>query len=137
MGVGMSPKRLLIAGIAAGLAIGAAVGASTLTGASSGGPDGPGPVVLHVARVLADPDEDLALTAGLFCAGADPSACEVSLATAHVLASGAAAWTDVPGIAEETGYRYVVPGTLVPADGFSYWLEFGIEGGDAVRFPDG
>jgi hypothetical protein len=137
MGVGRSPKRLLVAGIAAGLAIGAAVGASTLTGASSGGPEGPRPVVLHVARVLADPDEDLSLTAGLFCPHADASACDVSSATAHVLSSGSGGWADVRGVEEESGYRFVVPDTLVPADGLSYWLEFGIEGGDAVRFPDG
>jgi hypothetical protein len=136
MGVGRSPKRLLVAGIVGGLAIGAAVGASTLTGASSGDPDGPGPVVLHVARVLADPDEDLSLTAGLFCAGPDASTCDASSATAHILPSGAAGWTDVRGVAEESGYRFDVPGALVPADGFAYWLEFGIQGGYAVRFPD-
>src|SRR5262245_11807229 len=137
MGVGRSPKRLLIAGIAAGLAIGAAVGASTLTGASSEGPDGPRPVVLHVARVLADPDEDLSLTAGLFCPGAEASACDVASATAHVLSSGSDGWTDVPGVAQESGYRFVVPRSLVTEDGLSYWLEFGIEGGDGVRFPEG
>ena len=137
MGVGRSPKRLLVAGIAAGLAIGAAVGASTLTGASSEGSDGSRPVVLHVARVLADPDEELSLTAGLFCPGADASACDASSATVHVLPSGSAGWTDVRGVAQESGYRFVVPGALVPADGLSYWLEFEIGGSDTVRFPDG
>jgi hypothetical protein len=137
MGVGRSSRRLLVAGIAAGLAIGAAVGASTLTGASSGDPDRPRPVVLHVARVLADAGEDLSLTAGLFCPGADASTCDVSSATAHVLSSGSEGWTDVHGVIEDSGYRFVVPGTLVPDDGLSYWLEFGIEGGDAVRFPEG
>ena len=137
MGVGRSSKQLLIAGIAAGLAIGAAVGASTLTGASSEGPDGPGPVVLHVARVLADPGEDLSLTAGLFCPGAEASACDVASATAHVLSNGSEGWTDVRGVVDESGYRFVVPGSLVIEDGFSYWLEFQIEGGGGVRFPDG
>ena len=48
-------RRLVVAGLVAGIAIGAAVGATTLTGASSEAPTGPRPVVLHVAKVLADP----------------------------------------------------------------------------------
>jgi hypothetical protein len=137
MGVGSSRRRLLIAGLGAGLAIGAAVGASTLTGASSEGSGGPPAVVLHVARVLADPDSDLELTAGVFCPGVDASRCDVTSATAHVLSSGSGGWTDVHGAAEESGYRFVVPGAFVPDDGLSYWLEFGIQGRDPVRFPDG
>ena len=44
--------------------------------------------------------------------------------------------TDVAGEPEANGYRFVVPGALVAEDGLSYWLQFGIEGGVAVRFPD-
>ena len=39
---------------------------------------------------------------------------------------GRGAWLPVHG-----------PGCADPDDGLSYWLEFGIEGGGAVRFPDG
>jgi hypothetical protein len=94
-------------------------------------------VVLHVARVLADPGADLDLTAGLFCQRTDAGACKVVSAAAHVLSSGSLGWTDVAGVAEGNSYRFEVPGALVAEDGMSYWLEFGIEGGAAVRFPDG
>ena len=50
----------------------------------------------HVARVLADPEDELSLTAGLFCPDADASACDVSSATAHVLPSGAARLDPAP-----------------------------------------
>ena len=130
-------RRIVVAGLVAGLAIGAAVGATSLTGASSEGPRGARPVVLHVARVLADPGVDLELSAGLFCPRADEEACEVASAVAHVLSDGSKGWTDVAGQADDNGYRFVVPGGLVVEDGISYWLEFGIEGGAAVRFPDG
>jgi hypothetical protein len=137
MSRGSGRRRLVVAGLAAGLAIGAAVGATSLTGASSGGPSGARPVVLHVARVLADAGADLELTAGLYCPRTEGEACAVASATAHVLSSGSGGWTDVAGEAEGNGYRFGVPGGLVPEDGLSYWLEFGIEGGGAVRFPDG
>jgi hypothetical protein len=137
MSTGSGRRRLIVAGLGAGLAIGAAVGATTLTGASSPDSDGPPPVVLHVARVVTDPGHDLELTAGVFCPGADAPGCDVTSAIAHVLSSGSGGWTDVRGEAEERGYRFVVPGALIPDDGLSYWLEFGIEGGGGVRFPDG
>jgi hypothetical protein len=137
MSAGNSRRRLVMAGLVAGLAIGAAVGASSLTGASSENPSGARPVVLHVARVLADPGVELELSAGLFCPRIEIEACEVASAVAHVLSSGSEGWTDVAGEAEGNGYRFVVPGGLVAEDGLSYWLEFGIEGAAAVRFPDG
>lgn len=137
MSSGSSRRRLAIAGLVAGLAIGAAVGATSLTGASSEAPGGARPVVLHVARVLADPGADLELTAGLYCPGT-AKACSVASAKAHVLSSGSGGWTDVAGRAAGNGYRFVVPGPLVAEDGLSYWLEFGLEGGaEAIRFPDG
>jgi hypothetical protein len=136
MSAGSSRRRLVVAGLAAGIAIGAAVGATSLTGASSEGPVGARPVVLHVARVLADPGVDLELAAGLFCPRTDTQACGVVSAVAHVLSSGSDGWTDVAGEPEANGYRFVVPGALVAEDGLSYWLQFGIEGGVAVRFPD-
>ena len=133
MSAGNGRRRLVVAGLVAGLAIGAAVGATSLTGASSEGPSGARPVVLHVARVLADPGVDLELAAGLFCPRME--ACDVASAVAHVLSTEG--WTDVVGEADGNGYRFVVPGGLVVDDGISYWLEFGIEGSPAVRFPDG
>ena len=126
-------RRRLVAGLVAGLAIGAAVGATSLTGASSEGPGGARPVVLHVARVLADPGVDLELSAGLYCPRID--GCEAASAVAHVLSTGG--WTEVAGEADGNGYRFVVPAALVVKDGLSYWLEFGIGEGAAVRFPDG
>jgi hypothetical protein len=134
MSAGNSRPRLVVAGLIAGLAIGAAVGATSLTGASSEGPSGARPVVLHVARVLADPGVDLELSAGLFCPRTDVEACEVASAVAHVLSRDG--WTEVTGEADGNGYRFAVPGGLVAEDGLSYWLEFGIEEG-ALRFPDG
>ena len=136
MSAGNNRRRLVVAGLVAGLAIGAAVGATSLTGASSEDSSDVQPVVLHVARVLADPDVDLELAAGLFCPRID--ACEVASAIAHVLSGGSDRWTDVAGEADGNGYRFVVPGGLVAEEGLSYWLEFAIEGGGApVRFPDG
>jgi hypothetical protein len=137
MGAGNSRRRLVVAGLAAGLAIGVAVGATSLTGASSEGPGGARPVVLHVARVLADPGEALELSAGLFCPRTEEEVCDIDIATAHVLSAGADGWTDVAGEADGNGYRFAVPGGLVAKDGLSYWLEFGIEGDTSVRFPDG
>ncbi|MBA3737243.1 MAG: hypothetical protein H0W97_01605, partial [Actinobacteria bacterium] len=91
MSAGNGRRRLAVAGLVAGLAIGAAVGASSLTGASSEGASGARPVVLHVARVLADPGVDLELSAGLFCPRTE--ACEVASAIAHVLSNDG--WSDV------------------------------------------
>ncbi len=133
MGAGNSRRRLVVAGLMAGVAIGAAVGATSLTGASSEGPSGARPVVLHVARVLADPGVDLELSAGLFCPRTE--ACDVASAVAHVLTGDG--WTDVAGESDGSGYRFAVPGGLVAEDGLSYWLEFGIDGAAAVRFPEG
>jgi hypothetical protein len=132
-------RRLMVAGLVAGVAIGAAVGATTLTGASSEAPTGPRPVVLHVAKVLADPGTDLTLTAGLACPGlaASSTTCDVRSAIAHVLPEEAGAWADVVGRDDGGGYRFVVPGDAVGDDGLSYWLEFRTTGGEAVRLPDG
>jgi hypothetical protein len=137
MSAGNSRRRLLVAGLMAGLAIGAAVGATSLTGASSEGPPGAPPVVLHVARVLADPGVDLELMAGLACPGGPMDACAVDAAVAHVLSSGSAGWTDVEGIRDGRGFRFAVPGASVADDGLSYWLEFAIAGGGRVTFPEG
>ncbi|MGH2641473.1 MAG: hypothetical protein ACRDGO_07220 [Actinomycetota bacterium] len=131
-----SRRRLQVAGLVAGLAIGAAVGAASLTGASSEGPPGAPPVVLHVARVLADPGADLELSAGLACPGA-ASGCEVASAVLHVLSRGSSGWTDVRGTLDAPGVRFVVPGSAVAEDGLSYWMEFAIEGGTRVVFPEG
>jgi hypothetical protein len=90
-----------------------------------------------VARVLADPGVDLELTAGLACPGRLAGACAVVSAVAHVLPGGSAGWTDVEGVADGNGYRFVVPGASVASDGVSYWMEFAIEGGERVVFPDG
>src|SRR5688572_10019931 len=136
MGVRNSHRRLVVAGLVAGIAIGAAVGATSLTGASSESVGAARPVVLHVARVLADPGEELELSAGLFCPRTDPGACEVARAVAHVLSGGSEGWTDVVGEAVGNGIRFIVPGGLVAKEGLSYWLEFQTGGGTPVRFPD-
>ena len=137
MSTSTSRRRLLVAGLVAGSAIGAAVGAASLTGASSESLPGAPPVVLHVARVLADPGVDLELSAGLACPGREARACDAASAVAHVLSSGSTGWTDVQGVPDANGFRFVVPGSAVAGDGLSYWMEFAIEGGDRVAFPDG
>ena len=137
MSTGNSRRRLLVAGLVAGLAIGAAVGATSLTGASSEGPPGAPPVVLHVARVLADPGVDLELVAGLACPAGPLQACAVDSAVAHVLSGGSTGWTDVEGMPEGRGFRFVVPGASVAEDGLSYWLEFAIERWRARDVPGG
>jgi hypothetical protein len=116
----------VVAGLVAGIAIGAAVGATTLTGASSEASTGPRPVVLHVARVLADPGDPLTISAGLACPGvvAASSSCEVESAVAHVLSENADGWTEIEGATDGGGYRFVVPGDAVGESGLSYWLEF-------------
>jgi hypothetical protein len=137
MSTGTSRRRLLVAGLVAGLAIGAAAGAASLTGASSEGPPAQSPVVLHVARVLADPGVDLELSAGLACPGNESPSCEAVSAVVHVLSGGAAGWADIEGVEDGTGFRFVVPGSTVEQDGFSYWMEFSTEGGGDVSFPEG
>ena len=137
MSTDTSRRRLLVAGLVAGLAIGAAAGAASLTGASSEGPPSPPPVILHVARVLADPGADLELSAGLACPGIESGSCEALSAVVHVLSGGTAGWADVEGVADGTGFRFVIPGSAVAEDGFSYWMEFAIEGGGHVQFPEG
>ena len=113
MSTDTSRRRLLVAGLVAGLAIGAAAGAASLTGASSEGPPAPPPVVLHVARVLADPGADLELSAGLACPGIESGSCEALSAVVHVLSGGTAGWADVEGVPDGTGFRFVVPGSAV------------------------
>lgn len=131
-------RRLVVAGLVAGIAIGATVGATTLIGASSEVPVGPRPVVLHVAKVLADPGDELTLTAGLACPGtvAGSPSCDVSSAVVHVLSEGAEGWTDIEGRSDGGGYRFVVPGDAVGDEGLSYWLEFRTADGVAVKLPD-
>jgi len=136
MSTGTSRQRLLVAGLVAGLAIGAAAGAASLTGASSEGPPAPPPVVLHVARVLADPGVDLELSAGLACPGNEIPSCEALSAVVHVLSGGSAGWADIQGVEDGTGFRFVIPGSAVEEDGLSYWMEFAIEGGGHVRLPE-
>jgi hypothetical protein len=131
-----SNRRLVVAGLLAGLAIGAAAGVTSLTGAAPEAATGIRPVVLHVAKVLADPGADLELTAGVVCPEQATAACEVTRAVAHVLSAGAIGWTEVLGVAEGPGFRWVVPGTLVGEEGLSYWLELGVGGGAAVRLPE-
>jgi hypothetical protein len=129
-----SNRRLAVAGAIAGLTIGAAVGMSVLTGAAPPITTGVRPVVLHVAKVLAEPGADLAMTAGAVCPGRDPAACETTDAALHVLPAGGG-WTDLTGRADGPGWGFTVPGRLIPAGGFSYWLELRFEGGTAVRLP--
>jgi hypothetical protein len=137
MGVRSKRRRLAVAGLLAGLAIGAAVGATSLTGATGEDPPGARPVVLHLAKVLADPGADLELTAGVFCPSAGAEACDVQRAVAHVLPAGSQGWTDVVGEPNGPGFRFVVPGVLVGDGGFSYWLELLDRVGAAVRLPEG
>lgn len=129
-------RRLTVAGLLAGLAIGTAVGVTSLTGAAPETALGARPVVLHVAKVLADPGAALELTAGVVCPERS-GGCEVRRAVAHVLSAGAIGWTEVPGVSEGTGFRFVIPGTLVAQEGLSYWLELALGSGATVRLPDG
>jgi hypothetical protein len=132
-----SNRRLTIAGLVAGLAIGAVAGVTSLIGAAPNVPTGPRPVVLHVAKVLAEPGADLELSAGLVCPHGGAPACQVTRAVAHVLSAATDGWVEVDGEPDGPGYRFVVPGSLVPDDGISYWLELVLEAGGAVRLPEG
>jgi hypothetical protein len=130
-----SNRRLAVVGALAGLTVGAAVGMSVLTGAAPPITTGIRPLVLHVARVLAEPGADLAMTAGVVCPGRDPAACRTTRAAVHVLPADGRGWTDVAGQVDGPGWRFDIPGRLIPSGGFSYWLELSIEGGAAVRLP--
>jgi hypothetical protein len=130
-----SSRRLAVAGVLAGLTIGAAVGMSVLTGAAPPVTTGIRPVVLHVAKVLAEPGVDLTMTAGAVCPGRDPASCRTTEATVHALPAEGDGWTSVAGRPDGPGWRFVVPGRLIPANGFSYWLELSVDGGTAVRLP--
>ena len=130
-----SNRRLLVAGVLVGLTIGAAVGMSALTGAAPEVIGGVRPVVLHVAKVLAEPGTDLELAAGVACPGLEPEACRASRAAVHVLPAAGGGWTEIPGALDGPGWRFLVPGRLIPDAGFSYWVELLIGDGAAVRLP--
>ena len=67
----------------------------------------------------------------------ESGSCEALSAVVHVLSGGTAGWADVEGVPDGTGFRFVIPGSAVAEDGFSYWMEFAIEGGGDVQFPEG
>jgi hypothetical protein len=131
-----SNRRLAVAGSLAGLALGAAVGISALSGAAPQVIGGIRPTVLHVTKVLAVPGADLELAAGLICSGPAAGGCRATGAVAHVLPAGGGGWTEVPGVADDTAWRFRVPDELVGTDGLAYWLELRIEGGGVARLPE-
>jgi hypothetical protein len=129
-------RRILFTGLAAGLVAGAAMGASLLSGASSG-PGGPRPLVLHAAPAVVEARNSVALTFGTFCEAPETASCEVVSGTAMVQPAGVAGWSRIDGTLVDGVYRFVVPGDLIPDDGFSYWFEVRTADGAATPYPPG
>ncbi|HLB61987.1 MAG TPA: hypothetical protein VJN50_04540 [Actinomycetota bacterium] len=124
-------RRRLIA-LVAGLVVGAAAGAALLAPAAADREPSRFEV-LHAAPALARPGRQVVLGAAMVCEPVGSSSCRIDSAVAHVWTSGR--WTDVPGEPRGGGFRFAIPGKLVPAGGFSYWLQFRTGTDAAVAHP--
>ena len=83
-------------------------------------------MMLHVARVLADPGADLELSAGLAVPRSESGRAKRVSAVAHVLTGETGGRTSRGSRRQRLPIRD--PRRVVAEDGFSYWMEFAIEG---------
>ncbi len=130
-------RRMLVAGLAAGIVVGAAYGVAVLSGARPDTPAGPVPAVLHAAPAIVQAGREVRLGANTICPQPEADPCRIAAADAFVRPSGAAGWTDVAGRGAGGGFTFTVPASLVPPDGFAYWLRFTTASGTAVAYPPG
>ena len=131
-------RRAAIAGVVAGLVAGGAVGAALLTGAAPpADPALPRPTILHAAPALVTAGAPVELTAATFCAESGLPSCAISAASAAVRPAGVSGWTEVSGRPDGGAFRFAVPASLVPPDGFSYRLVLRTADGVAIAYPPG
>lgn len=131
---GARRKKMVVA-LVAGVVAGAAVGAALFTGAAPPAPRGPQPQILHAAPALVTAGRTVVLSAAAVCDAPERPSCRVQAASALVRPAGTSGWTRVPGRAGGGGFRFSVPGTLIPDQGFSYWLGFRTGAGALVAYP--
>ena len=134
--VGGARRRALTVGAVIGVVAGAAAGAALLAPAQPP-PQGPRPEVLHAAPAVVPSGSDVSLSATTTCRSPHTDSCIVRSATAYVRAEGNDTWAAISGTPKQGAYRFSVPGTLVPEQGFSYWLEFRTAAGTSVDYPPG
>ena len=134
--VGGARRRALILGAVVGVIAGAAAGAALLAPAEPP-PAGPRPEVLHAAPAVVSAGTDVSLSATTTCRSPHADSCIVRSATAHVRAEGSTSWARIAGAPKQGAYRFSVPASLVPEQGFSYWLEFRTAAGTSVDYPPG
>ena len=128
-------RRVVVAGVVAGVLAGIAAGAALLGGASSPASGGPRPEVLHAAPAIVTANSPVSLGAATVCTKPEAASCAVSTAVAYVRPAGTNGWSRVDGEPSSGGYRFTVPRDLVPADGFSYWLQLVTRDGARVDYP--
>jgi hypothetical protein len=129
-------RRALTLGAAIGVVIGAAAGAALLAPAQPP-PASPLPEVLHAAPAMVSAGGDVSLSATTACRTPRADSCVVITATAHVRPEGGDTWAVIPGSPKQGAFRFSVPASLVPEQGFSYWLEFRTRSGTSVDYPPG
>jgi hypothetical protein len=130
---GAARRRALVIGTVVGIVAGAAVGAAVLSPAEP--PSLPPPQILHAAPAVVRAGVDVRLSAATICSEPGADHCRISEAIAHVSAGGSSGWAELTGSLEQGAYRFSVPASLVPDDGFSYWLEFRTRAGTSVAYP--
>ena len=128
-------RRVVVAGVVAGVLAGIAAGAALLGGATSPASGGPRPEVLHAAPAIVTANSPVSLGAATVCTKPEAASCAVSTAVAYVRPAGTDGWSRVDGEPSSGGYRFTVPRGLVPADGFSYWLQLVTRDGTRVDYP--
>jgi hypothetical protein len=79
----------------------------------------------------------VALTAATFCERPEAPTCAVRDASLLIRPAGVSAWSRIQAELAEGAYRFSIPGDLVPADGFAYWIEVVTEDGERVAYPPG
>jgi hypothetical protein len=129
-------SRKTIAGVlAAGIVLGAAYGVAILSGAGPERAVGPVPEVLHAAPAIVQAGRDVRLGAATVCPQPDADPCRIARAEAFVRPAGSRGWSDVAGRAADGGFTFTVPASLVPPDGFAYWLRFTTASGTNLPYP--
>jgi hypothetical protein len=127
-------RRALVIGAVVGIVAGAAVGTAVLSPAGPP-PSGPAPQILHAAPAIVQAGADVRLSAATICDRPGAARCRIASAVAHVRPEGAVDWAKLTGSLEEGAYRFAVPASLIPEQGFSYWLEFRTRAGASVAYP--
>jgi hypothetical protein len=130
-------RKVVVAALAAGALAGALLGAAVLSGAAPDARSGPRPQILHAAPAVVDAQTAVMLGAATVCRDPGAPSCEVRAAQLFVQPAGTSGWSTVQGESSLGGFRFTIPGTLVPADGFAYWLRMTTQDGGRLEYPPG